>query len=705
MDTIDITFLSIIYSSADYLIVRCLHKHQPLVCRGQFSGLVALGCVHRLDLSVTGTFTDHPKFGRQFQVVTWGLPRNTSQHTFQHLLSAMALSLPEPFLTYSLTDLDRALDFLECRVSHASFFQELSSPSLIPIFLEVARQWSSRRAIPLVSNFVGKAVSPAQAQQILSLSPDLAQLPTLIRENPYLLTLVPGFTLSELDALAGADHPYHAAGTILFVLTQALSEGHTYLPSSVLTHRLRRLLDTAKIAGALARLVNDGFIVNDTVGVFLQRWYHSEYNTAVLLAQRLTDNPVDFNYDVSNFVEGFYTATGMQLSDEQVSLLYAAKHRVLCLTGLPGTGKTTCLRALVSLYTASGRRVLLLAPTGIAAKRLSDLTGHCASTVHRALRGFGENWEHNKNNPLDVDAVILDEASMLDQEVFYRLLDALPVTANVCFVGDPEQLPSVSPGHVLVSLKNSPLPKVHLSKVYRQRQTSGILQAAHSIVRGEYPENADDFKLLEISDESAIAQLIIDMSMKLHTRGENFQVLSPRYAGLVGIDALNTKLQQALNPSGPELRGFRLGDRVVTLRNDYDLAITNGEVGRVADIRSDSVVVVLDDGHQVVVESDVLGTTIKLAYCLSVHKSQGCEFGTVIVPWVSSHGRLLQRNVLYTAVTRAKQRVFLLGEAAAVRSAVRDTTPSQRFSALGTFLSEFLSDLAGHSVDYDAAST
>lgn len=369
---------------------------------------------------------------------------------------------------------------------------------------------------------------------------------------------------------------------------------------------------------------------------------------------------------------------------------------------------TTILRALVQLLEEAHLTLALMAPTGIAAKRLASVTGHDASTVHRALKYDGSEWGYHSNNRYLVDGVIVDETSMMDQELLYRLLSALRPDTRLVLVGDDAQLPSVGPGNVLRELVEcEEVPHVRLTEIFRQSSKSEIVINSHRINSGKMPEltfsrEASEFKFVRVYDESRIAVLIVQMASKLKARNANFQVLSPKYDGTVGVDNLNSLLRDALNPSGPDsqdwdkgLQSFRRGDRLMVTANDYKLNVYNGDVGKLVAIGKEGLIVRIHGvgkglDMDVPFPNDVAKAKLRLAYAITAHKSQGSEFDTIIMPIVKTQGRMLQRNLLYTAVTRARKRVWLIGDEMAIQLAVNNNKVVRRNTVLAKALIQSL---------------
>ncbi|HET7375181.1 MAG TPA: AAA family ATPase, partial [Anaerolineae bacterium] len=389
-----------------------------------------------------------------------------------------------------------------------------------------------------------------------------------------------------------------------------------------------------------------------------------------------------------------------RLSDHQQSAIKSAlTHKVTVLTGGPGTGKTTTMRALIELLEKFGKHYALTSPTGRAAKRLSQATDRSAKTIHRLLEfSPGEGFKRNENNPLDIDMLIVDEASMIDLLLMNQLLKAVPIDAHVLLVGDVDQLPSVGAGDVLRDVIDSGRAAViRLDVIFRQAQSSHIITNSHRINQGQMPltpKEADDFFLFVNEDPDQAADLIVDLVAaripnKFGLKSTDIQILSPMYRGSTGVSMLNAKLQEKLNPPTAKkierrLGGtlFRVGDRVMQTRNNYDKDVYNGDMGYVTaiDQENQTLSVSIDDRPVDYDWSDA--DELVLAYAVSVHKAQGSEYPAIVLPLLTQHYMMLQRNLLYTAITRAKKLVVLVGSRRALAIAVKNNKPAERFSGL-----------------------
>lgn len=527
-----------------------------------------------------------------------------------------------------------------------------------------------------------------------------------LRTNPYALMDLGDVSFLVADRIAielqvPLDSSVRVAACIEHTLFRASQlSGHLYLTSSELFKDLARMLrqegipDFGRVLGgsdlkaALKTLNDRGRIKGDGRRLYLAENFSYEVESAAKLKEMLNAQSPMTGMETEAFLEEYERVQGILLSSEQRQAVEElTKHPVLLVTGLPGTGKTTVSRALVKLFKQANLRYELLSPTGIAAKRLSTVVGAAAGTIHRTLgyRGPG-NWMLGEGEFLNTDAVLVDEFSMVDQELLYRLLNALrPGTVLVC-VGDHAQLPSVGAGNVLHDMiRSNAIPRVNLTQIYRQGEASGIVQSAHLINRGQEPlRSHQDFRFIPCSSESEILERVCSLVSGIQQKaekGKTFQVLSPRWAGDLGVTNLNKEIREVLNPDkgqlsakvGPD-KSFRIGDRVIVTSNDYEKGVFNGEQGTVIDIspREKEISIRIRDNYTKVVPIPYTEARqmLKLAFCITIHKSQGSEYDYVILPFVKSYGVQLQRNLLYTAITRARTRVFILGDWAAIAKAV-----------------------------------
>ncbi len=564
----------------------------------------------------------------------------------------------------------------------------------------------------------------------------------VLQSDPYRLAReVHGIGFITADRIARhlgvpEDAPERIAAAVAYLLgEEADQSGHVYLPRSELIARATALLQVApeKVEEAIATLMEQEVInlepvregaagqrtVAEEQAVYLTPFYRAEVGVAHRLRRLLAAHQDTLwhsrlymfqQFDWSAAFAAMAVESGLNLNaEQQAAVRTALTSPVSVLTGGPGTGKTTTVRAIIRLLEAAKARYVLASPTGRAAKRLSEATGRPAQTIHRLLEvapgSDGVRFKRNDENPLPVDMVIVDEASMLDVLLTNHLLKAIPPGAHLLFVGDVDQLPSVGAGNVLRDIIHSGVvPVVRLQQIFRQAEDSYIVVNAHRIRQGQMPvldnRRSRDFFLFKVDDPEVAANWIVDIVCHRIPRRFGFtpdeiQVLSPMHRGAVGVAHLNQRLQEVLNPPAadkPERRVggrvFRLGDRVMQVRNNYDKDVYNGDWGRIVhmDLEMQSVVVDFDGRH---VRYDVLELDeLTHAYAISVHKAQGSEYPAIVMPVMTTHYVMLHRNLLYTAITRAKRLVVLVGEPRAISIAVRNAKPIARHSGLAQRLAD-----------------
>lgn len=527
-----------------------------------------------------------------------------------------------------------------------------------------------------------------------------------IDADPYRLVEIKGvgFVMADRVAMSRGiplDSPLRVGACILYALQKAsMGPGHLYIEGSQLMNHVYGLVHRDEIVDfgrplkaddvreVLRRLRDEERIVIEGDAVYLAGNHYYEEQTAAMLAKYVGPQTL-MEIDPEAFIARYEEEQGIVLSEKQrEAVTVLGSRRTLLITGLPGTGKTTVCRAVVQLFKEQGLRYKLMSPTGIAAKRLATAVGDEAYTIHRALGYKGESWHFGAQNQLPVDAVLVDEMSMVSQHVMYRLLSAVPEEAVLVLVGDDAQLPSVGAGNVLHEMtKVEEIPRVHLSQIYRQEEASDIILNAHRINEGQKPVLSEkrDFNFLQMNSASDIVRGIVGLVEKIQEKAGSdttFQVLSPRWGGPLGVDNLNKEIREALNPlQGQRERGFkggmrlREGDRVIITSNDYQLGVYNGEIGTVTEIdtRNSEVKVMVRDGNKtkmVPIGFETVPELLDLAFCITIHKSQGLGYDFIVMPFVDSFTIQLQRNLLYTAITRAAKRVFILGEWSAITKAV-----------------------------------
>ena len=546
----------------------------------------------------------------------------------------------------------------------------------------------------------------------------------VVRESPFRLAVeVFGIGFRSADRIAAAlglpkDAPQRVEAALLHLLGEAAERGHCFLPRASLLEEAVTLLgvEPGRVEAGLATLAAAGEAIveplsDGTAAVYLPTLYAAEREIAERVAVLAATPAPPLALDVERALAWLEQREKVALAPEQrEAIRLGLTRKVLVVTGGPGTGKTTLVRGIVEVLERKGLRVLLAAPTGRAAKRLAEATGHEAATLHRLLewnarsRGF----ERHRDRPLDGDLVIVDEASMLDVPLAAHLLRALPDAARLVLVGDVDQLPSVGPGRVLADLiRSSAVEVARLQTIFRQAERSLIVTNAHRVRQGEMPlleplagdrGEADFFFVEKETPEEVLEALRELLARRIPQRFgfdpvEEVQVLTPMNRGLLGTASLNGVLRELLNPVRGEAAvasrgGFRAGDKVMQVRNNYDLEVFNGDLGRVAAIEeAEQRVVVSFDGRRVAYDPAALDELV-LAYACSIHKSQGSEYPCVVVPLHTQHYVMLQRNLLYTALTRARRLAVLVGEKRALRVAVGNARTRARHTRLAERLAQ-----------------
>ena len=526
-----------------------------------------------------------------------------------------------------------------------------------------------------------------------------------VRENPYRLADdIWGIGFKTADGIAakmgyGKEDPRRCRSGILYTLGQLSDEGHVYAGEEQLVKTAGQLLEAGETAirDTLAGMLQAEDLILDKDAIYLPPFYHAECGTSRRLrdlAQSTGRSLFDGLFDPSSLT----AETGIEYDEVQLAAIrQAVTSKVMVLTGGPGTGKTTTTQGIIAALKKAGLRVLLAAPTGRAAKRMSEATGMEAKTIHRLLEyNPQDGYKRNDENPLEGDALIVDECSMIDILLMNNLLKAVPVGMRLVFVGDIDQLPSVGAGNVLRDIIDSQrIPVVRLVRIFRQAQKSRIVMNAHTINQGRFPDTSNgrdtDFFFMREDDPERAAETIVRLVKERLPRAyrespDRIQVLTPMQRGVVGAANLNLLLQQALNPSGPSLgRGgytYRQGDRVMQLRNNYDKDVFNGDLGYIREVDTEERTLKVDfDGKWV--EYDVTELDeLTLAYATTIHKAQGSEYPIVVMPVLMTHFVMLQRNLIYTGITRAKKICVLIGAMKALAYAVRDMSVLKRNTSL-----------------------
>jgi exodeoxyribonuclease V alpha subunit len=666
-------------------------------------------------LRLHGRWSRHPKYGEQFRVERYesvvpatitGIQKYLGSGMIKGIGPVFAKRLVEAFGAETL----QVIEETPGRLAEVD--------GIGPIRRQrITTAWADQREIREVMLFLqGHGVSPAYAVKIFKTYGQAAI--ATVRDNPYRLAReIRGIGFKTADKIARelgipTDSPLRAAAGILHTLNELTDEGHVYVPEAELLQTTEETLEipAALLPEALATLAADEAVVVEPLptgrAVYLPGLHVSETQLAGRVADLLRAPRALPLIDMSQALPWVEQKTGLALTDEQrQAVRLAFQEKLFIITGGPGTGKTTILQTVVRLLETKQIRTHLASPTGRAAKRLAEVTGHEATTLHRLLEWnpSAGGFQRNARNPLETDMVVVDEASMIDVLLAHHLFQAIPLTATLLLVGDADQLPSVGPGTVLRDfLSVAGIPAIRLTTIFRQAARSRIVSNAHRVNRGEFPDlsvaaagQAQDFFFVPEEDPAKLQQLIVDLAhRRLPARYgldplTDIQVLTPMHRGPIGAGQLNAALQAALNPPRPGaqelLRGgriFRVGDRVLQLRNDYERGVFNGDLGRIMTLDpADQAMVVRVDDREVRYDFSDLDE-LTLAYAMTVHKSQGSEYPAAILPLHTTHYPMLQRNLLYTALTRAKKLLVIVGTKKALAIAIRNDAIRRRYSGL-----------------------
>jgi len=700
-------------------------------------------------VELSGNWTAHPQYGRQFQAsqVRTILPATVAG--MEKYLGSGLIKGVGPVTAKRIVR-HFGLDTLQIIEEAPERLNEVLGVGRKRAAI-ISRAWAEQQKIKEVMLFLqSHEVSTGLAVKIYKEYGDDAI--AIVQEDPYRLARdIYGIGFLTADKIAremgiAADAPERVAAGVAYVLSQAADEGNVYLPDRELTARSAELLgvNADQVAQGIATLAEDeqikvedrqaamqgergvGRLAEDRA-VYLTPFYYGEMGVANRLRRLMAaeeDRLAMFQrFDWPAAFAALQAQTRLVLTPQQQAAVQTAlTHRVAVLTGGPGTGKTTTVRSLLRLAESGGKRVVLASPTGRAAKRLSEATGRQAKTVHRLLEfkpSQGLAFQRNEENPLEADLVIVDETSMLDLLLTNNLLKAVPPGAHLLFIGDVDQLPSVGAGNVLKDIieavedeqAGQAAAVVRLNTIFRQPEGSYIIVNAHRINKGEIPfldnRSSHDFFLFKEEDPEAAASLIVDLVReriphKFGLRHDEIQVLSPMHRGAVGVGELNLRLQEGLNPAAQGAlehraggRSFRVGDRVMQVRNNYDKEIFNGDMGTIQHVDlEDQIIAAIIDGRTINYDFVELDELVH-AYAISIHKAQGSEFPAVVIPLLTTHYMMLQRNLFYTAVTRAQKLVVLVGSPRAIGIAVRNNRAQQRFSGLAERLKRPAEPAAG----------
>jgi exodeoxyribonuclease V alpha subunit len=677
-----------------------------------------LGAQPGESIRMRGRWGSHPQYGKQFFVddYTTVLPatiQGIRRYLGSGLIKGIGPVLADKIVTYFGVD---ALDVIEQAPERL-----IEVPKLGPKRTKmIAAAWEEQKAIKEVMIFLqGVGVSTSLAVRIYKQYLDKSI--DVVRQEPYRLASdVWGIGFRTADVIAKAvgiphDSPQRIKAGLQFTLSEATGNGNCFLPDQSLIGEAIKILqvDAGLVIDCLAELVDEEGVVRevlpldgeDVAAIYLVPFHRAEISVAGQLRRLLSGAEERMPaFSSVDWTRAFAWLGASLEAKQEEAVKLALTSKVAVLTGGPGCGKSFTVRSIVRLAAAKGAKVVLAAPTGRAAKRLAELTGHEARTVHRLLElKPGGDAAFDRDRPLDADLVVVDEASMLDLLLANKLIKAVAPGAHLLLVGDVDQLPSVGAGEVLrdVLCQGSPVPNVRLTHIFRQAQQSGVVTNAHRINQGEYPivQGLPDFFLFPVEESEEAAATTVDVVARripakfgLDAR-RDIQVLAPMHRGPAGAGALNTVLQEALTPAREGLperrfggRVFRLGDKVTQIRNNYDKGangVFNGTMGVVTalDQVEQKLTIRTDEDEDVDYEFGELDE-LTHAYAMTIHRSQGSEYPCVVIPLTTSAWMMLQRNLLYTAVTRAKKLVVLVGSRKAIGQAVRTVGAGRRHTAL-----------------------
>ncbi|MDL2314449.1 ATP-dependent RecD-like DNA helicase [Desulfovibrio sp. OttesenSCG-928-C14] len=698
--------------------------------QGRGEELKAVGTMHDpqpgVSLRLRGEWTEHPRFGRQlnFSYYEVLLPATTSgirHYLGSGLIKGVGKVLSKRIVDHFGEETMRILD------EDPERLREIKGLSR-KVVDAVRESWTEHQSIRALIMFLQPhGISTSYAVRIFKhYGPEALQV---VRENPYRLAMdIRGIGFLTADAAAlklgiAKDSPLRAEAGLLYTLKSLNDDGHVFYPLEDLVVKSAEELDIDQDLAqkALERLAAQDRVVLEELyddegfcctGVYLAGSHRCESDISRYL-QRILRSPKSVSFqDKKKALDLGLSQTPVELGEEQIAAVRGAlDNKILIITGGPGTGKTTIINTIIKIFQSRKAKILLAAPTGRAAKRMTETSGIEAKTIHRLLEYSpsaseegGDGFLRNENNPLACGLLVVDEASMLDNTLMYFLVKAIPLGATVIFVGDVNQLPSVGAGNVLGDMISSgAVPVVQLTQIFRQAAESAIILNAHRINAGEMPlprqddEALSDFYFIRQDDPDKCADMVVDLVCKHIPRRfkldpmQEVQVLTPMHKGSAGTAALNAKLQAALNPERQYLgrgdRQFRLGDKVLQVRNNYEKDVFNGDIGRICylDAEEKELTVRFEDRNVLYTHEEL--DELVPAYAISVHKSQGSEYPAVVMPLLTQHYILLQRNLLYTAVTRGKELVIVVGSPKAMAMAVRNDRTSKRHTWLAHRLS------------------
>ena len=672
-------------------------------------------------LEIEGEWVKHPKFGQQFKATTYktvapteisGIEKFLASGAINGIGPAMAKKIVAEFGEKTLEIIAKSPnELLKVPGIGKKTAEKISTSYLEQSELTEIMVWLENHGIS--NTYAGKIFAKYGSFAIDIMEKDIYRLFQDIEGIGFLTADKLAFNLGiqredKRRIISGID----------YALMQLCNNGHCCIPEMALVDKTAKILQVNNqiIFTIFKERIDNGSLNTEVVGgetlIYPPYLYYAEKKVAMRLLQLQQATEPLSEDNLSLFIKVWEKDNQIQLAQKQKEAIKACLHHgVLVLTGGPGTGKTTVIKGILSILKAQGLKIRLAAPTGRAAKRLSETTGQKALTIHRLLEANNLAQDDNLqlgfskdiDDQLDADVIILDEVSMVDIVLMHHFLNAVPDGCRIILVGDTDQLPAVGPGSVLKDIiRSQKIPAIRLDEIFRQAQTSMIIQNAHIINAGRLPDlrkQYSDFVFYELNDDTSITQKILDLCTKdLPHEGfdvlKDVQVLSPMHRFLCGVENLNLMLQERLNPkkNQDELKyssqTFRVGDKVMHIRNNYQKNVFNGDIGFIQDVNNEKLTVDYFD-HIVTYEKNELNE-LTLAYASSVHKSQGSEYKVVIIPLSTSHYIMLQRNLLYTAITRAKQKVIIIGSKKALMTAIQSNRTQKRYTLLAERLAHKL---------------
>ncbi len=667
-------------------------------------------------LKIKGTWETHPRYGQQFRIISYEVVLPATIHGIRKYLESGIIKGIGPSMAHRIVSCFGAKTF-EIIEKHPEKLLEVKAIGQAKATL-ICNAWKDHHIARSLMQFLqSMGVQPAYCAKILKkYGPDAVNI---IRKDPFRLTTdIPGISFYFADTVAQKlgiekDQPRRVRACIIHVMEQVANQGDVFAYQDQLVDRCKKffqinpgvtLNEMHALCAARELVVENAPGDPDNKIVYLKEIHQAETGIANRLKALLSVPVTPDGIDAERIAKEVQKKLAITLSLEQITALEKILiHRVVIITGGPGTGKTTLIRSINAVFSALGKHVLLAAPTGRAARRLSEITRSKAKTIHKLLGfNFKEGlFEKNPDNPLDADAMIIDEASMVDTFLMYHLIKALPMTSVLILVGDIFQLPSVGPGNVLSDMiKSKLIPVFYLKKIFRQAQESPIVVNAHRVRRGESPvlkplgdSNGDsEFYFLEQHNQNKVVSTIVELCTRTIPERFDFdpmydvQVLTPMHKGVIGTTNLNQVLQKVLNPNPVMIEAmgsaFKIGDKIMHLKNNYQKEVFNGDIGIISSVDRKEKQLSVDYYGRIVTYDFTEMDEISLAYAISVHKSQGSEYPAVLLPIMTQHFVLLQRNLLYTAMTRGKNLVILVGTKKALNIALRNNKPTERLSGL-----------------------